>query len=95
MAIRYSGDCEIRMLHKGGRLFHVVVRMPRDRWSEIIDCGKRPHAGVVLPEEYDRIALVILHALETKAPGKHPFERDKSSGSVTFRRVFQAPCPVR
>ena len=82
------------MLHKGGRMFHVVVRMPRDRWSSILDCGKVTR-GTVLPTEYDRIALIVINAIEAKQPGKHPFERDKSSGSVTFRRVFQAPCPVR
>lgn len=84
------------MLHKHGRIFRVTLRSPRERASWDIDCGRAPRAGQgVLPEEYDRIALVILETYEKKYPGKLPCERDSARGRVTMRRIFQAPCPVR
>lgn len=93
MAIRYSGDVEVRMLHKGGTLFAVTVRTPRGRWATDVDIGGSKIRKVT-PEDYDRVALTILRACDQKRPRGFPFERD-AKGGVMIRRIFQAPCPVK
>ncbi len=91
MAIRYSGDVEVRLLHKGGTIFHVTVRTPKERLATDLNVGGRALRKVT-PEDYDRVALVVLKTLDRKKT--LPCERD-TNNVVTIRRVFQAPCPVR
>jgi hypothetical protein len=93
MAIRYSGDVEVRLAHTNGTVFRVTIRTPKGRWTTDVDIGGR-RIYKASPDDYDRVALVILKTCDKKHPGTFPFERD-ASGAVTMRRIFQAPCPAR
>lgn len=92
MAIRYSGDVEVRIQRKGARCL-VNVRWPSGRGSVrrfqiVIHCspknGERPEAM------HDRIARGVLRVLGERV--KLPVER--GWGGPAIRRVYQAPCPL-
>lgn len=93
MAIRYSGDCEIRIDRKGGR-FHVRVRGPDYREAFVMsraDSAAILRRGRDLSTAYDRVALGALHVCLRKRRDL-PVQRQK--GTPTIARLFQAPCPV-
>lgn len=93
MAIRYSGDVEVRVARYGARC-HVAVRWPDGRggvrrYSVDIGCRMRPGERVEL--FHDRVARGALVALARAVP-KLPVER--GWGGPQIRRVYQAPCPL-
>lgn len=93
MAIRYSGDAEIRMRWEGGRVLGSVRDLMHDGflWRGEETLRRSPTS-----EDYDRTASRMLETADRKARGyglRLSLERDRR-GRVTVRRVFQAPCPV-
>jgi hypothetical protein len=83
MAIRYSGDVEVRMGWEAG-----VVR------GSVTD-GEKPHKFAVKfrkrpsPDDYDRISVKFLSlalAVVSDLPA------DVKNGRIQIRRIYQAPC---
>jgi len=94
MAIRYSGDCEIRVHYDARERIYVGhVRSPS--WNGSSSCKRseviRTSPGVTTPEAYDDAALLFLKWAEVQV-GELPIEFEK--GEIVMRRVFQAPCPT-
>jgi len=90
MAIRYSGDVEIRMnlsRSKRGNVYEVSVRWPRGRAHGEVPLKRALHG----PEAFDKLALAALRTVLKKYP-KLPVEHEH--GTLSIRRVFQAPCPI-
>lgn len=88
MAVRYSGDVEVRMHHDAERgLYRAVVRDPRGRWRGTAGATTRAPTS----ETYDNLARAMIVRAEKAQKRTLPCERDK--GRVQIRRVFQAPCP--
>lgn len=85
MAVRYSGDVEVRI----GR-FAALLRWPSGkrvrRFTYRATAPRKPS-----PADYDRIARQAIHAALGK-DGRMPLERG-IFGRIVLRRVFQAPCP--
>lgn len=100
MAIRYSGDTEIRFTWNATKgVFEGSVRDPYMRWTG----EARPHARNVPKKDetiasalYDHAAYQLFASAEAamkKAYGKR-FTADREGSRVRLRRVFQAPCPL-
>lgn len=85
MAIRYSGDVEVRITWTG-RVYRGTVRAPGFRGHGTLT---RKEAGVTgdprSPESYDRAAVALLREAERRG-GHLPRDRDMS-------RTFRSPCP--
>lgn len=94
MAIRYSGDVEVRLTwNKKLRLYTGTVRAPRLVRRYRVD--KYGRADPRSPEAYDRAALRMIKDLieRERAWGrKLPLLTDRL-GRPRVDRVFQAPCP--
>lgn len=97
MAIRYSGDCEVRVFFVRG-VYRGRVRAPG--WGANValrpsDVDKLTDAGVRLkpgsPASYDRAALAMLVLAERKRDG---LPVDIKRGTIKVRREFIAPCPT-
>jgi hypothetical protein len=87
MAIRYSGDVEVRVEHpRDEKLAKVTVRWPHGRAS-----GRAEISSTKTPEWFDRLALKAIELAIIKH-GKLPVEREGKK--IVIRRVYQAPCPV-
>lgn len=96
MAVRYSGDVEVRLgWNPRTRVYQGSVRDPYVRFS-----GKVVHRGggsPRVPEAYDAAALELIKRAERwsrSARGRGLQLSKTSAGRVRLRRVFQAPCPV-
>lgn len=97
MAIRYSGDVEVRVSYRNG-IYHGTVRAPGFAAKGTL----KPHqAGLTRKqtpdssEAYDAVALAFLQearSLARRGPGL-PLSYEGSK--IVLRRTFQAPCPVR
>lgn len=83
MAIRYSGDVEIRLRYERPRVV-ILVRSPKRRYRLEGKLRKAPSS-----KDYDRLAR---QALET-IPDVLPI--DKRGGRIVIRRGFVSPCPTR
>ncbi len=93
MAIRYSGDVEVRIQFVAG--FYVAkVRAPGLRAN-----GKLPRPSTLSlrarkdprsPEAYDEMTLAFLRLAR-----KQGFPVLVEHGDIVMRRTFQAPCPYR
>ncbi len=104
MAIRYSGDVEVRISYARG-VYRGSVRSPgfRGRGTvterEVLGTrlgGLRKKRGPTDPESYDRAALLILRKAE--AAGREagvPLHTTGRGRSIEVRRTFQSPCPYR
>lgn len=93
MAIRYSGDTEIRVgWDRKRRAYRGTVRDPRLRWegewTPLVMFGTRTSS-----EAYDQAAKNLLRLAQRWAESK-PRRRFKSDGTK-LSRIFQAPCPTR
>lgn len=87
MAVRYSGDVEVRMHHDPERrMYRAVVKDPRGKWRGTASAVRAPTS-----ETYDELARAMIVRAERDQKRKLPAERDKDR--VQVRRVFQAPCP--
>lgn len=88
MAIRYSGDVEVRIHHLRAGLYCCKVRAPGLR-----DTGMLKMPGKPSPAAYDSIARAAIHAAE-RAHGKSKVPAERRGGRIVVERVFKAPCPV-
>ena len=111
MAIRYSGDAEVKLefdpsfVNPDGRRVRVYrgrVSDPYLIWHGWIPEGTRtsdPRSS----EAYDGAAKRLIEAADRWAKGKHGrvFESERARGvlgirrPIRIRRVYQAPCPTR
>lgn len=85
MAIRYSGDVEIRMVRRG-RTIVALLRSPTKRLGTTLRFEREPTS-----EDYDRIARLVLYRAKRKHPGL-PVEVYRG-GRIHIRRGFVSPCP--
>jgi hypothetical protein len=93
MAIRYSGDVEIRIQYKERGVYKGAVRSPGFRGrGEISLLASMPTS----PEAYDRAALKLLREaiVFAKKMGVILFVSGSQS-NPEIRRTFQSPCPYR
>jgi hypothetical protein len=94
MAIRYSGDCEIRIEHRDGK-FIGSVRAPNFRQPFV--ASRRISLAILkidknnLTKAYDKIALGALRACLRANP---LLPVDEIHGRPTVSRLFKSPCPV-
>jgi hypothetical protein len=100
MAIRYSGDAEVRVLwNPTRRVFVGSVRDPYVRWR-----GTAPRPSQVkgrrllhrASESYDLMAALFLRRAQLWAKEQlgHVLQLEEKHGRIQIRRVFQAPCPT-
>ena len=86
MAIRYSGDVEVKITHPPGeKLARVTVTWPRGRVSGNADVKRSAK-----PEDHDRYALKAIELVMMK---HETLPVEKEGRRIIIRRVFQAPCP--
>lgn len=86
MAIRYSGDVEVRM-HVIAEGVRIRVRAPGVRRSAIIKTSRKKFSS----KDYDSFALI---ALSSPLGRGLPFSKGRG-GQPVIRRVFVSPCPTR
>lgn len=106
MAIRYSGDVEVRVSWRDGG-YHAHVRAPGLSTSLVVgpwSIGLGPEAllttpaaarTLVSPEAYDRAAYRAITSVEenrSRPTAGLPVERE--GGKIVLRRRFQSPCPI-
>jgi hypothetical protein len=105
MAIRYSGDIEVRISvirTKGTRVFHASFRnlslrgmaRPGIRARAVLsfsEVGIPPRAALS-SAAYDRTAKAFFE-LAKRHERRLDLEMDED-GAIVVRRVFQSPCPV-
>jgi hypothetical protein len=90
MAIRYSGDVEVRLGYERGA-YRGTVRDPEFHWRGEI----RPKRALRDPrssESYDRAAKAMIEKAEREERRRSRAARER--GEIRIIRVFQAPCPV-
>lgn len=100
MAIRYSGDAEVRVTWNPRRRVYIgSVRDPYVRWR---GAAPRPSSirGIRIlhrsSESYDLMAALFLKQAEdwAKRERGHRLMLETRHGRIQVRRVFQAPCPI-
>ena len=95
MAIRYSGDAEVRLQWDDERrLYRGVVSDPEFVWRGTTGpTGLSPRSS----EAYDRAARVLLKRADTWAQENEDAKIDyaEDQSGMVILRVFQAPCPTR
>lgn len=95
MAIRYSGDTEIRVGWDPRRKeYRGSIRDPKRpkrnmkaRFKPLL-VSRNPRS----PEAYDIAAVQMLQDADRHTTGG--LEVERRNGRIKIRRVFQAPCPV-
>jgi len=96
MAIRYSGDVEIRLHYSRGR-YTAQLRAPGFRANGSLSLLELRRKGLLTrkqpndPESYDLAAKLLIH--EAKVAAKKRGFTLHTSNEV--RRTFQSPCPYR
>ena len=90
MAIRYSGDVEIRLHHLGRGKYHAKLRAPGLRANGDLTATGRLRASFTSPEAYDVMAIRFL-----VMAAKQGFPVLYEEGEMVLRRTFQSPCPYR
>jgi hypothetical protein len=94
MAVRYSGDAEVRLSwDRRKRLYKGVVSTPRAILRYMVD--RSGHGDPRSPEAYDRAAVRMLTDLQKRerAWRKKTILSTDRLGRLKVERVFQAPCP--
>jgi len=96
MAVRYSGDVEVR-LRWTGRAYEVTIRAPGVRGRGIVShkelgLARKGSRDVSSSGTYDEVARRVIEKLEQKH-GRLPVNR--ANGRVLVSRVFVSPCPQR
>jgi len=89
MAIRYSGDVEVRIHHLRTGLYCCKVWAPGLR-----DTGMLKIPGKPTPATYDALARAAIRAAE-RAHGRSKVPAERRAGRIMIDRVFKAPCPVQ
>jgi hypothetical protein len=96
MAIRYSGDVEVRISWDSFKRVYVgKVRDPYVRWTGYAQ-EQDKHNPKELSVDYDGMAEVFLREAEKWAihERRHRLMLERKKGRIIIRRVFQAPCPT-
>lgn len=93
MAIRYSGDVEIRLKFVPSRReYEVRLRAPGYRAAGTVPGPRfRGNASAVTPEAYDQAAVEALRQAQRVLQKKG---RRLPSDGLRIRRTFQSPCPL-
>ena len=96
MAVRYSGDVELR-LRWNGRAYEVTLRAPRVRGRGIVThlelrLARKGSRDASSSRTYDEVARRVIEMAEKKY-GRLPVNR--ADGKVVIARVFVSPCPQR
>jgi hypothetical protein len=96
MAVRYSGDVELR-IRWSGDAYEVTVRAPRVRGRgtmtlQELGLARKASRDVSSSETYDEVARRILDQLEGEH-GTLPLQRE--GGQIVVSRLFVSPCPRR
>lgn len=104
MAIRYTGDVEVRITRHQGS-YRALVRWPGQRGTATISAwelglgpeewfGSIPSAQRELssPEAYDRAAYLAVRSVEARLRRRLPVELE--GARMMIRRRFQSPCPI-
>lgn len=99
MALRYSGDVEIRASwDPRERIYRASVRdlsLPDFRWKGLINLFYGIRTNPRSPEAYDRIARVAIMLADSAARRRRRrLGLEQERGQVVVRRVFQSPCPI-
>jgi hypothetical protein len=98
MAIRYSGDVEIRLTFVDGK-FRAAVRASGFHAKGTLtprEAGLTRKHQPSSSESYDQAALVFFREAKALAKKKGlSLPLSEESGHIEVRRTFQAPCPVR
>lgn len=96
MAIRYSGDIEVRVRFLDG-VYHGAVRAPgfRARGTLSKRDARVTHKDPTSSEAYDQAALAFIKGamVRAKKAGKKIYP--SGEGHIEVRRTFQSPCPYR
>lgn len=100
MAIRYSGDVEIRLNYVDGK-YRATVRAPGFSAKGSLsprEVGLTRKLQPSSPDSYDEAAMAFLQAARTLSKHERrkmlPLDVD-AYDRIQIRRTFQAPCPVR
>lgn len=99
MAIRYSGDLEIRLTFVDGK-FRAAIRSPGFHAKGTLtprEAGLTRKHQPSSSESYDEAALAFLREAKVLATkrGINLLIAEDAYGGIEIRRTFQAPCPVR
>lgn len=99
MAIRYSGDLEIRLTFVDGK-FRATIRSPGFHAKGTLtptEAGLTRKHQPSSSDSYDEAALAFLREAKALArkQGVRLLLSEDSQGRIELRRTFQAPCPVR
>lgn len=94
MAVRYSGDTEIRFTWDRRQGAYVgSVKDPYMKWVGTWRPPKPPGKGSDLFDEAAFELFQLASRWAARARGQD-FSADTSGNRVNLRRVFQAPCPL-
>ncbi len=92
MALRYSGDAEVRVgWDPQRRIYRGSIRDPYRRVRCEIT-APRTLRDPTSPRAYDEAAERLLVDADRRSGGKLKIERRR--GRIVVRRMFQAPCPI-
>jgi len=97
MAIRYSGDVEIRIRRKG-QFFYATLRAPGHSGKAILslrECGVTREHSKSTAYDFAAIAFVELADKWRKENGEAKLPAQRRNSEIEIRRLFQAPCPIR
>lgn len=91
MAIRYSGNTEVRFgWDRRRKVYRGSVRDPYRRWTG--EVSKFTFFSPNTPESYDRAAIFLIQKAQNET-GK--FDIELEGNKIKIRRVFQSPCPTK
>lgn len=93
MAVRYSGDVEVRIEYLPEyRAYRGHVRAPHyKKWFMIPSREVRPGVSPVASDAYDRAAELLIQMAEVDHGKPLPVETKR--GNIHVRRLFQSACP--
>lgn len=92
MAIRYSGDAEVRVRWDAKRrLYWGSVADPNYHWRGVLPAHKLRRRVGANPEAYDQVARYFFEQAHLTYPR---LRIETKMGIVEVRRVYQAPCPA-
>jgi len=95
MALRYSGDVEVRIRYLRG-VYHGSVRSPGFRGRGTVRASEVRGSSPTSPESYDRATLLLLLKAERAARDAGILLHTTGKGHrIEVRRTFQSPCPYR
>lgn len=96
MAIRYSGDVEVRLgYNPKAKEYRGTVRDPYLHWRGVWRPSILHRATRSRSDAYDEAAReLVMQAQASAKKKKKSFQLEIKHGHIILRRVFQAPCPV-